>query len=506
MAKRAGSGYTTAISLPPEHDETRPSPTRRRGRAALVLGLAALGLALGAILTRTPPPRRQVTLTAGFLDTTRAQVARTMVGALARDGVEAKLVETTSTQNALEQVDRGEIDLALVSGTYRIERHPRVRAVTPLYVEALHLVVKEELAAAVTSSLDALQGHSIDLGPHGSTTNALARAVLDFAGVSPGGAVPAENQRALTPPELLALVARNERAALPDAVFHLATTPSKVALELIRGARYRLIPLPFAEAFRLATLLTDDLVENPESELDRRDVSDTTIPAFTYEIDPPIPSEPLHTIGSRLMLVANEAVPPETVDVILDTVFSASVAQMTSPALEPAVLQLPSRVRLHDGTLAHLRRGQPYVTNDTVDALSNSLSILGALVGAALFLWQWWRQRTRAHRDETFASYVRRLADVERRMAAFELSATLELEPLAALQRELLELKSEALDRFAAGDLGDQAAIADLLSPINAARDHVGDLLLHVRDNLEQRADAEGRTTTAVWAEAIERP
>jgi hypothetical protein len=41
--------------------------------------------------------------------------------------------------------------------------------------------------------------------------------------------------------------------------------------------------------------------------------------------------------------------------------------------------------------------------------------------------------------------------------------------------------------------------------PTVAARDHVGELILYVRDNLEERADPEGRPTTAVWAEAIEK-
>jgi methyl-accepting chemotaxis protein len=179
---------------------------------------------------------------------------------------------------------------------------------------------------------------------------------------------------------------------------------------------------------------------------------------------------------------------------------------VTSPALDRNLLTLPSRLEPHAGTVAYLRRDLPYVTDDAVNALSNSLSILGALAGGGLFLWQWWRQRTRARRDETFGNYMVRVADVERRIATLELSATLELEPLAELQRELLELKSEALDRFAAGDLGDQAALSDLLSPINSARDHIGGLILHIRDNLEERAETEGRTATALWTEEIEKP
>jgi TRAP-type uncharacterized transport system substrate-binding protein len=481
---------------------------RRRGWLALLLGLAALGVALAISLTRSSVPVRSITLTAGVLDTTRALVARALVGALARHGLETRLVETSSAEEELTQVDRGAIDFALVSGAYRTERFPNVRAVTPLYIEALHLLVKEEYAGSVARGLDALRGRTVDLGPSGSTTAGLATAVLDFAGVGPRDATTHDGYVARSSQlhELEALIERGDRSALPDAVLHLATVPSRIALQLIRSARYRVVPLPFAEAFRLAILITDEPTQGAASEIERRHVSDTVIPAFTYEIDPAIPDAPLHTIGARLMVVANDRVPAEAVERFLDTVFGAEVAQVTSPPLDRSLLTLPSRLEPHAGALEYLRRDLPYVTDDTVDALSNSFSILGALAGGGLFLWQWWRQRTRARRDETFGNYMLRVADVERRIAALELSATLELEPLAELQRELLELKSEALDRFAAGDLGDQAALSDLLSPINAARDHIGGLILHIRENLEEQADAEGRTATALWSEAIEKP
>ena len=230
------------------------------------------------------------------------------------------------------------------------------------------------------------------------------------------------------------------------------------------------------------------------------------IPAFTYQTEPPIPAEPLHTLGARLMLVASEHVPPETVELVLDVVFNSQLARMTHPPLDPTVLALPPRLNLHPGSVAYLRRGQPYITGETVDALSNSLSVVGALVGGGLFLWQWWRQRARARRDQTFGSYTLRVADIERQVTALELAATLELEPLAGLQAQVLGLKNEALERFAASELGDQTALSDLLTPLKAARDHIGDLILHVRENLEQEAETQGRTVKALWAEAIDKP
>jgi hypothetical protein len=77
----------------------------------------------------------------------------------------------------------------------------------------------------------------------------------------------------------------------------------------------------------------------------------------------------------------------------------------------------------------------------------------------------------------------------------------MELDALIVLQRDLLQLKSEALERFTGGELGGET-LSELLVPVNAARDHVGELLLHVRENLEARAETQGRPAEALWVEA----
>jgi hypothetical protein len=378
--------------------------------------------------------------------------------------------------------------------------------VSPLYVEALHLLVKTELAASIHDSFTGLRARVVDLGPRDSATFALASAVLDFMGypVGTGSARGGVQVRSFELGELEALLARGEAAALPDAVFHLATVPSKLADTLVRSGRYRLVALPFADAFRLSVL-----IEAPPTgvaaEIERPAVVDTTIPAFVYGTWPAAPPQPLHTLGARLLLLCREGVSAATVRRLLDTVFGSRFARVVEPPLASSLVAEAAHVELHPGARAFADREKSVLTAERVDALSNTLSVLGALVGGGLFLRSAWRQRRQARTDELFGSYMQRVAEVERKAVELELSETLELEPLNALQRDLLQLQSDALERFAAGELGGQATLSDLLAPLNAAREHVNDLLLHLRETLEERAETEGRSPRALWLEAVAR-
>jgi TRAP-type uncharacterized transport system substrate-binding protein len=477
----------------------------RPGRFALAFGCLALAAALYLAARGEQPAASHVRLSAGEIGTTRFLVASALARELKRHGVEVEVVAARNTEVEFAEVDDGSVDFGLVSGAFRIEAFANVRQVAPLYVEALHLLVKQEVVDPVDASLAGLRGRSIDLGPDHSATAGLAAAVLDFAGLrsrdqdGAGGFV----RRSHSPGEIESLVAQGDRDALPDAIFHLATVPSIVAERLIREGGYRIEPLPFADAFRLSSLLEVTPPTGAAAEIERPFVVDTLIPAFAYGTDPASPPGPLHTIGTRLLLVANKGVSPETVSRFLDAAFASRFAHVVEPPLDHALLHLPPRLALHEGTLDYKNRDKSVITEDSVANLSNTLSVVGAFVGGTIFLLSAWRQRRQARTDELFGSYMLRVAEVARKAVELELSASIELGPLMALQRDLLELQGEALERFAAGELGNRATLSNLLAPLNAAREHVGELLLHVRQNIEERADEEGRTPRALWLEAV---
>lgn len=478
----------------------QPAPTRDlawhrpKGWAALAVGLAALGLAGGVALWSQRTLAVRFTLSAGAADTTRNRVAAALVAATRHAGADARLAPITEAADELAEVNAGRIDFALLSGTYHLGAHEHVREVAPLYLEALHLLVKAEFADAVSRDLGALRDRSVDLGPAASETEGLARMVLAFAEL---GDLPTTN---LPYDELRARAAAGGPAALPDAIFQLAIVPSRVALPLVRRDGYRLVPLPFADAMRLNALTSR--IQGAGHEVDWQYVTDAAIPAFTYSTRPPVPAAPLLTVGSRLLLVAHRDVPEDTVELVLESAFHSRFARIADPPLDPSVLRQPPRLRLHEGTRAYTKRNDPLITADSVDTMNNLLGIVGALLGGSLFLYQWRRQQMAARRDELFGSYVARAADIERHLAALELRASLDLPQLIALQRQVLELKTEALERFAAGELGSQTSLSQLLAPLNATREHIGDLLLHVREDITGRAAAEGRSEQAAWHEA----
>jgi TRAP-type uncharacterized transport system substrate-binding protein len=497
-----------------DRDATRgreSTATRRRPRAwlGLVLGLGTLAAGMvAAIVTRRPAVVR-FTLTAGSAGTTRALISQALLDTARKRHADARLVETPNARGEIAMVDDGTVDFALVSGAYHFERADHVREVAPLYVEALQLAVKEELAGAVAENLGALRGRTIDVGPVDSETAVLAEALLAFSQIADGS--PASSGLAthnLDGETLLARIAAGDRNALPDALFVLGIVPERVVQALVSAGRYRLVPLPFADAFRLNALLATTPGVDPVGvrAADRQYVIDAIVPPFTYSRDPAVPSEPLQTVGSRLLLIANDRVPNDTVAFVLDAIFKSRFSRIANPPLDPSVLALPPHLHPHPGTIAYVRRTQPLLTSENLGKLSNALSILGALVGGGLCLTQWRRQRAKTQRENLFGSYVVRVADIERRLAALELAATLDPPSLIALQQELLRVKGEALERFTAGELGDHTALTNLLGPLDAARDHIGELLLHVRDNIEERAVAEGRSEQALWAAATTAP
>jgi hypothetical protein len=317
---------------------------------------------------------------------------------------------------------------------------------------------------------------------------------LEFLGLAPGpgGYTPSTLSYAQ-------LLDEPTRDKLPDAVFTVSLPPSPIAKSLVARRGFRLVPLPFATAFAL----DEPADASPRRGIVRSEVADALIPAFTYSVDPPVPAEPTRTLGTRLLLVAHKDVSPEAIGRVLDVAFNTRFSRLAPPVLDPKILDVPSALPAHAGTRAYLDRNKPLIAEDVIDVLEKELSIAGVVAGALFFLWQWFRRQIRRRHDLGFGHYLRQVLDVERRAQELESSAEIDLAELLRLQHELGRLRCEALERFAAGELGGEELMSGFLAHAADARSYLTRLILHVRDNLEAEAQAQGRPARALWQEAL---
>ena len=466
-------------------------------------GLAGLGLLTivlaGLYMMRAGHERTVVaTLTAGSQEGTRALLAEAMVAPARDRGVILKLVESHGSEDALDRVESGACDLALIQGGLAPRRLEAVRQVAALHAEPLHLLVKPEIVPQVTGALSKLEGRRVNLGEVGSGTYCLASAVLAFAGLQPSRYVAMHRTYA-------ELMAENNQAALPDAVFTVSTLPSRLARHLVTRHGYRLIGLPFAEAFALSTLdeRRSPASGDPANEVRREHVYDTVIPAFTYGVEPGVPSAPVHTMGTRLLLVARAGVSAEAVERLLDVLFASQFSRVVYPPLVPELLSLPAELEEHAGTNSYQHRAQPLSTGEFIDLAEKWFSMAGVTAGGAVCLWQWLRRRARLRQDRGFESYILKVANVERLAAEEELSAALDLPTLLNLRRELIRLKQEALGKFAARELEGEELMSGFLTHVSDTRGYLTRLILHQRDNLEEAARTQGRTPETLWNETV---
>jgi hypothetical protein len=117
-----------------------------------------------------------------------------------------------------------------------------------LTLTPVHLLVKRESHDAVSRDLRELRGKTINLGSvKRAAMYRLSQEILKFAGLS----LDQFRASVLTSEELRA---ERDRDRLPEAIFIATTPPSELVRHLIISQGFRLVPLPFGDAFRLSAL------------------------------------------------------------------------------------------------------------------------------------------------------------------------------------------------------------------------------------------------------------
>jgi hypothetical protein len=215
----------------------------------------------------------------------RQVLARRIAAEARRRGLVIELsARTYPTLEALRLVDEpNTIDMALApEGVARPDQFPNARQVAALGIVTLHVMVRPELYDAAARSLGALRGKRINCGAHWSVMRVLGHDVLRLAGLRPPTASePGDYRDELIPTQELlarldgiaALPPAEQTwalAALPDAALFLAPLPSLLARRLVAVAGYRMVSVPFTEAYTLDRLNLHDPQGVPDGEVVER--------------------------------------------------------------------------------------------------------------------------------------------------------------------------------------------------------------------------------------------
>jgi hypothetical protein len=236
---------------------------------------------------------------------------------------------------------------------------------------------------------------------------------------------------------------------------------------------YRLVALPFGEAFALEALARAESglgERHLPSLVDPGHIYPTLIPAFACSVEPPVPSEPVPTLGTRLLLVAHRDVRPQAVHQLLEATLRSKVAQTGRPPIDAQILDLPPEFPWHDGTRLYKQRNEPIVSGAMMDSTHKGLAIFAAAASGLFVLWQWSKQRKNLSLAEGFMPYIRDVSRIEKQARDIERDQPADPGKLLALQGELDRLKTEALERFAEGEFRGNELLAGFLAHVGEVR------------------------------------
>ncbi len=487
---------------PPEPPARRPAIIRwlkgRSARGWILAGLAIMAFGTAAAMQMHWGKRGSlavITVAAGKSDWPRKDAFENLALLATKHQLWIRSIDTKGSAEAIEAVENGQADLGIVPGGIDFTNYKHLRQVVSLHVLPLHLLVKKEHAAKIQDHLGSLRGMRIYLGG-GPDTGAywLARDVLEFAGLHLD-----RGDYTIASEADPKKVADSTPDALPDVFFLTATIPSPVVSQLVAQDRYRLIPLPFHDAFALRAVsegvdhpIEDSADVDAPLRVRKEHIPDAVVPAFTYAADPAVPPQPLHTLGMTALLIANENVKSDVVDRLLEVLFHTRYARLIRPPLDMHRLEEPPELPWHSGSLAYLARSRPLLTGDILNTLAQWATVGAPLLGGLVFVRQWVKQRFRFASERSFESYIAKVSRLERMAIEMSDSGSVSLKEIEHLERDLGHLKVEALARFARGEMDGETMMTNFLTHVSDARDHLGRIAARRQRAISLEQAAEG--------------
>lgn len=287
--------------------------------------------------------------------------------------IKISVIESAGSQENMERLGRGEVELAIVQSDTPVQ--PSARAVAYLFPEVFHLIALENSGIQEVADL---RGRRVALMPEGSGSYDLFWKMSQHYGME------AEDLQTLPLPPDQAIA--KLKAGEVDAFFRVIAVGSGAIADLLRTTPAQLISIDQVEAMQLSL---------PYLEA-------TTIPKGTYDGGAPIPPNPLPVVGVRAILITHADVDEKVIQQITQTLFEFR-NELVAIYPKAANLRLPDAnanlgMPLHPGAKSYYDQDRPSFVVEYAEpiGLLISVSLLCASGAWQFRSWLLERQKNRA--------------------------------------------------------------------------------------------------------------
>ena len=270
------------------------SPETRRRTLAWIVGivLTIALVAVSAFLWGGSPPSKIVLATGqpgGVYDSFGHEYQKR----LGAQGLKVELVNTAGSVDNFRRIVEGKVDIAFAqSGTYQVVNDPehKVSGLAAIYYEPLWIFTKRDIRI---EDKMAYRPESVAVGPKGSGTEAIAKAII------------AEQGYDVTSPAIVNLTSAEARRQLMDGkldvAFFVTSYRDPGIMELLRHKGLRLT------SFRREAAYTRKF----------RGLTPLKVPEGLLDLKDNIPSENITLLSPSAMLVARDTINPRVVELVL---------------------------------------------------------------------------------------------------------------------------------------------------------------------------------------------
>ena len=367
-------------------------------------------LLAGLLLASCGPGQHELRIIAPF-----ALVERPIVEDLAElledAGVASLSIVGTaeSDEAALDAVESGAVDLALISNT--LPFRDNIATVMPLYPTVLHIVYREDLDAS--SGVTLLTGARVFAGPDGSASQIILERLVKRLGLAPG------SYEYVT-----------DIGDLPDVIIVFAPISPEIMADY---PDYRLLSLVSPDALHGGSIVDAAVLLNPH-------FRDFVVPEGTYGVTTP---EPVVTIAVDKLLVSRIDLDKTVVyDLINDILRLRPALASRRPGLFKELTEdfevSHSRFLLHAGTQDYLQRDVPTYMERYSGVAEVVVTLLVSLISLSFAGYRIMRMR-RKNRIDTFYSRAREIRDSATDSATAQ-NIRQAVDAIRALQAEAFDL------------------------------------------------------------------